>query len=102
MAGLGQSARAAAAELAHAQPQHKNQALLAIAEVLEQRREFILQENKRDLEAAAREKASTSSISVEISAASSSIDSSRPLSPSGRRSSRIPRPVRKRASELSC
>jgi len=52
MVQLGQSARAAAAELAHAQPQHKNQALLAIATVLDQRRDFILQENKEDLEAA--------------------------------------------------
>lgn len=52
MVQLGQSARAAAAELAHAQPQHKNQALLAIATVLDQRRDFILQENKKDLEAA--------------------------------------------------
>ncbi len=49
---LGQSARVAAAELAHAEPQHKNLALLTIAKVLDQRREFILQENKRDLEAA--------------------------------------------------
>ncbi len=52
MAQLGQSARAAAAELAHAEPQHKNMALLEIAKVLNQRRDFILQENKRDLEAA--------------------------------------------------
>jgi len=52
MVQLGQSARAAAAELAHAEPQHKNQALLAIATVLDQRRDFILQENKKDLEAA--------------------------------------------------
>ncbi|MBT8437160.1 MAG: aldehyde dehydrogenase family protein, partial [Gammaproteobacteria bacterium] len=52
MLQLGQSARAAATELAHAEPQHKNQALLAIATVLDQRREFILQENKKDFEAA--------------------------------------------------
>ncbi len=52
MGALGQAARQAAAELAHAEPQRKNQALLAIAEVLDQRREFILQENQRDLEAA--------------------------------------------------
>jgi glutamate-5-semialdehyde dehydrogenase len=52
MLQLGQSARAAAAELAHAEPQHKNHALLAIATVLDQRRDFILQENKKDLEAA--------------------------------------------------
>ena len=52
MAALGRSARAAAAELAYADPGHKNDALLAIAAVLEQRREFILQENQRDLDAA--------------------------------------------------
>ena len=52
MDGLGQAARAAAAELAYADPAHKNRALLAIATVLDQRREFILQENARDLEAA--------------------------------------------------
>jgi len=52
MVELGHSARVAAAELAYAEPQHKNQALLAIAEVLDQRRDFILQENGRDLEAA--------------------------------------------------
>lgn len=52
MAQLGQSARAAAAELAHAEPQHKNRALLEIATALDQRRDFILQENKKDLEAA--------------------------------------------------
>jgi glutamate-5-semialdehyde dehydrogenase len=52
MVQLGQSARAAAAELAYAEPQHKNQALLAIATVLDQRRDFILRENKKDLEAA--------------------------------------------------
>ena len=52
MAALGQSAREAADLLAYADPQQKNQALLAIAEVLDQRREFILQENERDLAAA--------------------------------------------------
>ena len=52
MYGLGQAARAAAAELAHAQPKHKNAALLQIAAVLDQRRDFILQENRRDLDAA--------------------------------------------------
>ena len=52
MAALGRSARAAAAELAYADPGHKNDALLAIAAVLDQRREFILQENQRDLDAA--------------------------------------------------
>lgn len=52
MSGLGRDARAAAAELAHADPKHKNEALLAIAAVLDQRRDFILQENARDLDAA--------------------------------------------------
>jgi glutamate-5-semialdehyde dehydrogenase len=51
-ADLGRAARAAAAELAHAQPQDKNQALLEIAAVLDQQRATILQENKKDLEAA--------------------------------------------------
>ena len=55
MSALGQAARTAAAELAYAEPQQKNQALLAIAEALDQRREFILQENARDLDAAAKE-----------------------------------------------
>ncbi len=54
MADLGRSARAAASELAFAEPRQKNAALLQIAEVLDQRRDFILQENQRDL-AAARE-----------------------------------------------
>jgi glutamate-5-semialdehyde dehydrogenase len=49
---LGRSARTAAAELAHAQPQTKNSALLAIAVVLDQQRDLILQANKKDLEAA--------------------------------------------------
>jgi glutamate-5-semialdehyde dehydrogenase len=49
---LGRSARAAAAELAHAQPQTKNSALLTIAVVLDQQRDLILQANKKDLEAA--------------------------------------------------
>ncbi len=52
MATLGKAARAAASELAHAEPADKNRALLAIAEVLDQRREYILQENLRDLDAA--------------------------------------------------
>jgi glutamate-5-semialdehyde dehydrogenase len=52
MAGLGQAARAAAAELAHAEPKHKNAALLEIAAVLDQRRDFILEENQRDMTAA--------------------------------------------------
>jgi glutamate-5-semialdehyde dehydrogenase len=53
MAELGQSARAAAAVLAYAQPEQKNQALLAIAAVLDQRRDFILLENRKDLDTAA-------------------------------------------------
>ena len=52
MSGLGQAARAAAAELAHAEPQQKNAALLQIASVLDQRRDFILEENQRDMAAA--------------------------------------------------
>ena len=52
MTGLGQAARAAAAELAYAEPQQKNQALLEIAAVLDQRRDFILEENQRDMAAA--------------------------------------------------
>ena len=55
MSALGQAARQAADVLAHADPRHKNHALLAIGEVLDQRREFILQENSRDLEAASKE-----------------------------------------------
>lgn len=53
MSDLGHAARAAAAELAHAEPQHKNSALIQIAKVLDQRRDFILQENEKDLNAAA-------------------------------------------------
>jgi len=49
---LGRCARAAAAELAHAQPQTKNSALLTIAAVLDQQRDLILQANKKDLKAA--------------------------------------------------
>ena len=52
VADLGRCARVAAAELAHAQPQTKNSALLKIAAVLDQQRDDILQANKRDLEAA--------------------------------------------------
>ncbi len=52
MSELGRSARSAAAVLAHAKPQQKNQALLCIAEVLDQQRDLILQENKKDLQAA--------------------------------------------------
>jgi len=52
MSGLGQVARAAASELAHTEPKHKNEALVRIAAVLDQRRDFILQENRKDLDAA--------------------------------------------------
>ncbi|MCP4876940.1 MAG: glutamate-5-semialdehyde dehydrogenase [Gammaproteobacteria bacterium] len=52
MSELGRSARSAAAVLAHAKPQQKNQALLCIAEVLDQQRDLILQENRKDLQAA--------------------------------------------------
>ena len=41
LSDLGQAARAAAAELAYAEPQHKNRALVAIAAILDQRRERI-------------------------------------------------------------
>ena len=58
MADLGHAARAAAAELAYAEPQHKNRALLAIAAILDQRRDFILQENNKDLEAASKNRIS--------------------------------------------
>jgi len=57
-ADLGRAARTAAAELAHAQPQDKNLALLEIAAVLDQQRATILQENKKDLEAAGDNKVS--------------------------------------------
>ena len=53
VAGLGQAARAAAAELAAAEPGNKNAALLAIAEVLDRDRGSVLDENRRDLENAA-------------------------------------------------
>jgi len=53
MADMGQNARKAAAQLAYASSGQKNSALLAIAEVLDQRRDFILQENQKDLAAGA-------------------------------------------------
>jgi glutamate-5-semialdehyde dehydrogenase len=62
MSALGHAARQAAGELAYAEPQQKNQALLAIAEVLDQRREFILQENTGDLEAAGKDGLATAMI----------------------------------------
>jgi len=55
MAALGEAARAAAGALAHADPEHKNRALHAVAGVLDQRRDFIQQENERDLEQARRD-----------------------------------------------
>jgi glutamate-5-semialdehyde dehydrogenase len=51
MADLGERARKAAALLAYASPGQKNSALLQIGGVLDQRREFILQENLKDLAA---------------------------------------------------
>ena len=53
MSDLGLAARAAAAELAVASPELKNSALLQIAEVLDQRRDFVLAQNRKDLDAAA-------------------------------------------------
>lgn len=51
MLDLGEQARAAAAELASAEPGVKNQALLAIAEVLDSNRQLLQQENTKDLRA---------------------------------------------------
>ncbi len=53
MDGLGLAARAAAAELVTAAPELKNAALLQIASVLDQRRDFVLAQNRKDLDAAA-------------------------------------------------
>jgi glutamate-5-semialdehyde dehydrogenase len=53
VAALGQAARAAASELATAEPARKNAALLEIAAVIDQRRDFILEANREDLQAAA-------------------------------------------------
>lgn len=52
MAGLGRAARAAAAELAAAEPALKNAALLEIAAALDRNRDRILAANRNDLEAA--------------------------------------------------
>ncbi len=52
MEDLGRGSRDAAAELAYAQPQTKNLALLKIAEVVDQQRDVIMQANRKDLEAA--------------------------------------------------
>ncbi len=49
---MGLAARTAAAVLAYAEPRQKNDALIQIAEVLDQKREFILEENRRDMDAA--------------------------------------------------
>ncbi len=51
MRGLGEQARAAAAELASSEPGAKNDALLAIAGVLDANRLLLQQENKKDLNA---------------------------------------------------
>ena len=52
MADLGKAARAAAAELAALDSERKNDALLQIAKVIDQQRDQILEENRKDLEAA--------------------------------------------------
>lgn len=49
---VGVAARKAAAQLADVSPKQKNDALLAIAEIIDGRRDFILQENKKDQNAA--------------------------------------------------
>jgi len=49
MAVIGQQARSAAASLVSASSQQKNSALAAIADVLDSQRQFILQENEKDL-----------------------------------------------------
>ncbi len=51
MRGLGEQARAAAAELASAEPGAKNEALIAIAEALDANRQLLQQENQKDLKA---------------------------------------------------
>ncbi len=53
MGELGRRARAAAAQLAFAEPAQKNAALLAIAQQLDVRREQIARENRKDLDAGA-------------------------------------------------
>ncbi len=52
MLEIGRKARAAAAELAYATSQQKNQGLHQIAAVIDQRRDSILQQNQKDLQAA--------------------------------------------------
>lgn len=49
---VGVAARKAAAQLADISPKQKNDALLAIADIVDNRRDFILQENKKDQNAA--------------------------------------------------
>ncbi len=51
MGELGRRARVAAAQLAFAEPAQKNAALLAIAQVLDARREQLARENRKDLDA---------------------------------------------------
>jgi glutamate-5-semialdehyde dehydrogenase len=52
MAELGQAARNAAAEMAVASTDQKNRALLATADVLDERRDVLITENQKDLQAA--------------------------------------------------
>ncbi|MFK8067756.1 MAG: glutamate-5-semialdehyde dehydrogenase [Gammaproteobacteria bacterium] len=52
MQDLGQSARTASRAMAKADSNAKNAALLAIAEIIEQRKDNLISENKKDLEAA--------------------------------------------------
>lgn len=52
MAELGQAARNAAAEMAVASTDQKNRALLATADVLDERRDALITENQKDLQAA--------------------------------------------------
>ena len=54
MIALGADARRAASQLAFAEAGQKNSALLAIARMFDQRRDFIETENRRDLDAAER------------------------------------------------
>jgi len=53
MQGLGQQARAAARQLARANSNAKNSALLAMAEAIESAMDMLIAENKKDLEAGA-------------------------------------------------
>ncbi len=49
---LGLAARTAAAGLAYAEPRKKNDALIRVAEVLDRKRDYILEENRRDMDGA--------------------------------------------------